>query len=212
MKGSYQGTILKVNLSTGDIRKEPLNRKWAEDYIGGKGLGVRYFVDAISPGVDPLGEGNVLVLMNGPLAGTPASSSSKLSFVSKSPHTGTILDCSVGGGVGAKLKYAGYDGVVITGKAKSPVYLLIDGGNVELRPSPDLKGKGIFETEDRLAVTLGSEEFSFLSIGPAGGEPRSIRLHRKREVSPGWKRRHWRSNGQQEFEGYSHTGHRLPCG
>jgi aldehyde:ferredoxin oxidoreductase len=167
MKGSYQRKVLRVNLATGEISREALKDKWADEYIGGKGLGIRYFLSEVPGGVDPLGEENVIVIMNGPLAGTPVSSTSKLTIVSKSPLTGTILDSSVGGCIGARLKFAGYDGVIIKGKSEKPVYLVIDGEQVAIRDGSSLKGKGIFETEDSLHRTLGSE-FSFLTIGPAG--------------------------------------------
>jgi aldehyde:ferredoxin oxidoreductase len=168
MKGSYQRKVLRVNLSDGIISHEALKNEWADRYIGGKGLGIRYFLGEVPRGVDPLGEKNVIILMNGPLAGTPVSSTSKLTIVSRSPLTGTILDSSVGGCIGARLKFAGYDGVIISGKSEKPVYLAIDGEKVEIRDASALWGKGIFETEDDLYRALGSEEFSFLTIGPAG--------------------------------------------
>ncbi len=168
MNGSYQGTILRVDLTLGKVSKEDLKWEWAERYIGGKGLGIRYFIHEVPKGVEPLGEKNVIVLMNGPLSGTPVSSTSKLTVVSRSPLTGTILDSSVGGTIGARLKLAGYDGVIITGKSSNLVYLLIDGEKVEIREASSLKGKGIFETENLLEKALGDGAFSFLTTGPAG--------------------------------------------
>lgn len=168
MKGSYAGTILRVNLSDRKITREALNAEWADKYIGAKGLGIRYFLQEVAGDTDPLGPKNALVFMNGPLAGTPVSSTSKLTIVSKSPLTGTILDSSVGGSVGARLKFAGYDGIVITGKSPDPVYLVIDGDRTELRDASKQRGMGIFQTEETLCSELGSDEFSFITAGPAG--------------------------------------------
>jgi aldehyde:ferredoxin oxidoreductase len=167
MSGSWQGKILRVDLTGGAIAVEDLNRDWARKYIGGKGLGIRYFLSEIRKDADPLGEENVIVLMTSPLAGTPVSSSSKLTLVSKSPLTGTILDSSVGGSASARLKFAGFDGVVITGRAPRPSYLVIDDDKVELRDGAALKGTGIFTAEDALENTLGPD-FSCITIGPAG--------------------------------------------
>ncbi len=163
---AYTGKILKINLSTGESHTENLPKQWARDYLGGKGLSIKYVFEELKPGVDPLSADNVLVLMTGPLTGTIVPNSGKLAIASKSPATGTILDCSIGGAFAPELKYAGYDGVIVTGKAKLPVYLYIEDGNVELRSAGKLWGKGSHETEHMLKDALGSAKI--LTIGQAG--------------------------------------------
>lgn len=163
---AYTGKILRVNLSTGRAETEALNEQWARDYLGGKGLAIKYLYELLEPGVDPLSPGNKLVLMTGPLAGTIAPNTGKLAVAARSPATGTILDCSIGGSFAPELKYAGYDGVIIEGKARVPVYLFIVDGKVEMRSAAGLWGKGAFEAEHQLKEAWG--DVRVLVIGPAG--------------------------------------------
>jgi aldehyde:ferredoxin oxidoreductase len=121
----------------------------------------------VDPKTDPLSADNALVIMTGPLCGTLAPTSSRVCLVSKSPHTGTIFETNVGGAFGPELKFAGYDGIVITGKAERPVYLRIEDGQAGLEDAEPIRGKGIFETEEWLAEKMGPGTKS-LSIGPAG--------------------------------------------
>jgi len=163
---AYTGKILRVNLSTGKSTTEPLNEEWAREYLGGKGLSIKYLYEELKPGLDPLSENNKLILMTGPLTGTIVPNTGKLSVAAKSPATGTILDCSIGGHFAPELKYAGYDAVIIEGKAKSPVYLYIEDDKVELRSAAELWGKGAHETEHIITETLG--DFITMAIGQAG--------------------------------------------
>lgn len=164
---SYKGSILRVNLSSGRADREDLRRDWAERYFGGKGLGIKYLFEEVSPGTPSLSPENKLILMTGPFTGTCVPNSGKLAIITKSPATGAILDCSVGGGAAAELKYAGYDAVIIEGRAQSPVCLVIDDGNVFLEDAAMLRGRGTHETEFSLRQRYG-EEAKILSIGPAG--------------------------------------------
>ncbi|MBW2438959.1 MAG: putrescine aminotransferase [Deltaproteobacteria bacterium] len=163
----YAGQVLHVDLTAGEIRPKSINRQWLQDYIGGWGLAVRYFTAEVNPQTDPLSADNALVIMTGPLCGTLAPTASRTSLVSKSPHTGTIFETNVGGAFGPELKFAGYDGIVITGKAEHPVYLRIEDDRVSLEDAQPCRGKGIFETEQWLAGEMGHGVKS-LSIGPAG--------------------------------------------
>ena len=163
---SYTGTVLRIDLTTGKTTKEPLNKEWAREYIGGKGLSIKYLYEEIKPGIDPLSPDNKLILMTGPTTGTNVPNSGKLAIAAKSPATGTILDCSIGGHFAAELKYAGYDAVIIEGKAKAPVYLFIDDDIIEMRSAADLWGKGAHETEHIIAETIG--DVITLAIGQAG--------------------------------------------
>ncbi|GAG04426.1 unnamed protein product, partial [marine sediment metagenome] len=91
---SYRWEVLRVNLSTGSVAKEPLNKSWAEKYFGGKGLGIKYLYEELEGGIDPLSPANKFILTTGPFTGTIVPCSGKLALIAKSPATGTILDCS----------------------------------------------------------------------------------------------------------------------
>ncbi len=163
---AYTGNVLRIDLSTGKSTVEELNRKWAEEYLGGKGLALKYLYEELPAGLDPWSAENKLILMTGPLTGTIVPNSGKLAVAAKSPATGTVLDCSIGGHFAPELKYAGYDAVIIEGKAKNPVYLFIEDNRVELRSAAGLWGKGAHETEHLVADTLG--DVVTLAIGQAG--------------------------------------------
>jgi aldehyde:ferredoxin oxidoreductase len=165
---SLMGKILKIDLSTGKIKTEATPREWIDLYTGQKGLGTRLLMQDFDPRTDPLSPENRLVLSTSVMGGTIVSCSAKLAVVSKSPLTGTISDGSVGGGIGAELKYAGYDAVILSGKANrlSIIYLSPDG--VRILETPELKGVGSFDTESRVKETIGDDQTKVLTIGPAG--------------------------------------------
>jgi aldehyde:ferredoxin oxidoreductase len=164
---SYKHKILRVNLSTGIASEEPLNKKWAEQYLGGRGLGVKYLYEELPRGVDPLSSDNKVILATGPLTGTIVPCSGKLAIISKSPATGMIVDCSIGGVFASALKLAGYDILIIEGQAKNPAYLEINNEHVEIHSAEHLWGKGIGETEKDLKGEYGRDA-AILNIGPAG--------------------------------------------
>ncbi|WP_319405173.1 putrescine aminotransferase [uncultured Desulfosarcina sp.] len=163
----YAGRMLRVDLSAGKVTEEPLNDDWVREYIGGWGLGAKYYTESIDPTVAPLSPENTIVVMTGPMAGTLAPTGSRTCVVSKSPHTGTIFESNIGGSFGPELKFAGYDGIVISGKAGQPVCLQIEDGSVSLEDATALWGSGIFETERALEDKIGCGMKS-LTIGPAG--------------------------------------------
>ncbi len=163
----YQNKVLRINLDNKTYSTEPLNMDWAEKYIGGKGLGIKYIYEELTPGVDPLSPDNKLMFMTGPLTGTPAPCSGKLAIISKSPATGTILDCSIGGHSAIKVKYAGYDAIMFEGKLDQPGYISIEDDKIQFIDASDLWGKGSHETEGILADKYGTDT-TILSIGPAG--------------------------------------------
>lgn len=166
MKG-YKNNILRIDLSAKKTLEETLNMKWAKQYIGGKGLGIKYLYEELKPGINPISPENKLILMTGPLTGTVVPNSGKLAIISRSPATGTILDCSIGGHVALELKYAGFDAVIIEGAMDEPSYIYIEDNKVELLSAKDLWGKGSHETEDLLLNKHGRDS-KVLSIGPAG--------------------------------------------
>ena len=163
----YQNNILRVNLTDKKASTEPLRMDFAEKYIGSKGLAIRYMYEELKPGIDALGEENKLFLTTGPLTGTPAPCSGKLSVAAKSPATGTMNDCSIGGHVGIRIKYAGYDMIIFEGIADKPCYIVIEDEKVEFVDAPELWGLGSHEAEAILAEKYGIE-YSIMSIGPAG--------------------------------------------
>jgi len=164
----YGGTILFVNLTTGEIKKEPLNKELAEKYIGGWGFCQKLMYDYMPVGKEPLDPENPIVISPGALTGTVTPGSSKVVFISKDPASGTISSWFGSLHFGAKLKWAGYDAVIITGKAPKPVYLRIKDDEVELADASDLWGKtDNIDTANVLKEKLG-KSYSVATIGPAG--------------------------------------------
>jgi len=163
----WKGTIIRVDLKTGTIRKEPLNIKDANDYVGARGLGTKYFCDEVDPKVEPLSPENKLIFMTGPLTGTSAASGGRYEVVTKSPLTGTIGAANSGGYFGPEIKYAGYDGIIFENASDSPVYLYINDDFVELRDATALWGKTVYETTGQLLNDCG-ESFKISCIGPPG--------------------------------------------
>lgn len=164
--GGYANRIARINLTDGQVRYEEIKEEDARKYIGGRGLGVKYLLDN-GPEVEPLSPDNILCVMVGPLTGTEAKMSGRLCVVTKSPLTGTCTDSHMGGWTGAKLKWAGFDGLVFKGKAQSPAYALVEDGTVTLHDASDLWGKSVHETIDLMREKHG-EGAAAMSIGPAG--------------------------------------------
>jgi aldehyde:ferredoxin oxidoreductase len=159
--------ILNVNLTTGDVEEEVLDEELCRDYVGGYGIGVKLLYERIPAGADPLGPNNVLGLLTGPLTGTPAVIGSRFAAVAKSPKTGGWGDANCGGYFGPRLKFAGFDGLLFSGVAHTPVYLFVDEGKAELLDAADLWGLGVTPMEDLLKERHG-RDVEICSIGPAG--------------------------------------------
>lgn len=164
----FRGRVLRVDLTERTFSVELPPKEWYLKYLGGKGLGYRYLLQDLSPGTDPLGPDNEIIFMTGPFAGTVVPTSSRLAVVTKSPATGTILISLVGGGVAAEIKYAGYDGIIVKGKASKPVVLYVTDEHVEIKDAQELWGKGTHETEKAILDTAGLAHPQTLIIGPAG--------------------------------------------
>jgi aldehyde:ferredoxin oxidoreductase len=168
MLGGWTGTVLRVDLTSGKIGKEPLNEQWAREFVGGRGVAARYLYEEGDPQVDPLSPGNPLIFATGPLTGTNTSTSSRYMVVTKGPLTGAMTTSNSGGKWGPELKFAGYDLLILEGESPEPVYLWIRDDQVELRSASHLWGKGVFETEDLLKSETGVPDASVAAIGPAG--------------------------------------------
>ena len=163
----WMGKILRVNLSDGSIKEEPLNRQEAIDYVGGRGLGTRILLKEVNPKCDPLSEDNKLIFLTGPLTGTGAPTGSRYMVITKSPLTGALTCSNSGGQFPTMLKRAGFDGIIFEGKAQNPVYLWICDGKAELRDAGHLWGKDTHET-DNLLRNETKKEAKTAVIGPAG--------------------------------------------
>lgn len=163
----YNGTILRVDLSSGLIKKEPLSQELVDNYIGGRGFVSKIIYDELPPKTDPFSEENIIVIATGPLSGSIVPASGKTHFGTKSPATGGFGDSNMGGHFGPALKYAGYDVLMIKGIAKEPSYLYIDDEKVEIRSAQKYWGKGAITSEKMLKEDLG-EKFQSITIGPAG--------------------------------------------
>ncbi len=163
----WTGSVLRVDLSQLSVTIEELDRRVAEDFIGGRGLGVKYLYDEMDPSVDALNPRNKLLFVTGPLTGTGAPGASRYMVVTKAPLTGAIGESSAGGPFAMAMKYAGYDMILLEGKAQRPVYLWIDDGQVELREADHLWGKTSTQTE--VAVIAETHpDAKVACIGPAG--------------------------------------------
>ncbi len=150
MSGVWTGNILRVNLTDGTLKTEPLNMENANDYVGARGLGTKYYCDEVDPKIDPFSPENKLIFMTGPLTGTAATSAGRYEVVTKAPLTGTIGAANSGGQFGPEIKYAGFDGIIFEGKSPKPVYLHLDDGIAELLSAEDLWGMTAYETTDAL--------------------------------------------------------------
>jgi len=163
----WMGRLLFVDLSSGTITEESPDDDTYAKYIGGYGLGAYILYTRQKPKVDPLGPGNMLGILTGPLTGTPAISGNRCAVVTKSPKTGCWTDSNCGGTFGPALKWAGFDAVFFTGASDKPAYLLLDDGKAELRDASDLWGTEVAPLEDTLKERHGRDA-EIMSIGPAG--------------------------------------------
>ncbi len=166
LKGGYAGKILRVNLTEGKISVEDIREDWAEDYIGGRGYGTRIIMEEVDPKVDPLSEANKVVVASGPLGSTYAPSSGRVMVITKGALNGAIACSNSGGHFGAEIKRAGYDMVILEGKAEKPVYIWIYKGKAEIRDASHLWGKNVKET-DAILKQETHPEAGTLEIGPA---------------------------------------------
>jgi aldehyde:ferredoxin oxidoreductase len=163
-----QQRILNVDLTSHRTSMETVPQADLAKYLGGRGIAAKLLYERTRGGVDPFEPDNVMIFATGTLTGTNAPSSGRSSVTCKSPATGLYLKVSVGGHVGAELRYAGWDYLVLSGAASTPVYLWIDDDHVEIRDARHLWGRGTRDTDDLLKVELGDEAIRTAVIGPAG--------------------------------------------
>lgn len=167
----WMGKVLRVNLTTGDIKLETLDLNLARKFVGGRGLASKTLFDEIDPRIDALSPANKLIFATGPATGA-AFGGNRYMAVAKSPLTGTIGTANAAGHFGPTLKFAGYDMIIFEGKSERPVYLSIVNDVVELKPAGHLWGKTTHETEDIIRSEIGDywkeRETHIACIGPAG--------------------------------------------
>ncbi len=165
----FTGKMLRVNLSEESISEEATDVSAAKSFLGGKGYAANLLFGELMPATDPLGEGNKIVFMTGPLTGTRAPTGNRFCVCTRSPLTGAWLDSHCGGSWGPELKWAGYDGIVIEGRSQKPVYLHIHNDQADLRDASWLWGADTFSTE-RLLKDKHSRDgpARVAEIGPAG--------------------------------------------
>ena len=168
MPHGYNGKILHVNLTSGELEVEEPPLEFYRKYMGGSAMGMYYLLNETSPGVDPLSPENVLALCVSVITGTPISGQSRLTSVAKSPLTDCVGDSQSGGFFPAELKFAGFDGIIVKGRAENPVYLWVHDGEVELRDASHLWGRITGEAEAMLQEELGDNRIEVLQVGPAG--------------------------------------------
>jgi aldehyde:ferredoxin oxidoreductase len=163
----YGGSILRVDLTTGKVNRQPTPPELARDYIGGRGFGAYFLFKEVPLGADPLGPENKLIVSSGPLSGLMIPGAGKCDFTTKSPLTGGYASSSLGGLFTAEMKYAGIDSLILEEISPKPVYLFIDDEQVELRDAAHLWGKGAITVEKELKEQYG-EEFQVAVIGQGG--------------------------------------------
>ena len=165
----YMGKLLVVDLTSGELKDEPLDPTLARDFVGGAGYAARYLYDELGPDTDPLGPANTLMFMTGPLVGTRAPSCGRHEVCALSPLTGIWGESNSGGFWGAELKFSGYDGIVVRGRSEKPVWLsIVEGQPPALHDAAGLWGLDTYETQQRLREELGDQKARVASIGPAG--------------------------------------------
>src|SRR5512136_257201 len=178
-KPGYHGVLLNIDLSNGKSEKVAIPTEDFDKFVGGQGLGMKILWDRLKrPGVDPLSPENPLMFMPGPFSGLPVPSSSRTCVVTKSPITAplksdypyasTVTYSNMGGFFGPEIRFAGYDGIVITGKAKVLSCLVIDDEKVEIRNASKFKGMRTDAFDKAFLQELGDQRFKTVYIGPAG--------------------------------------------
>ncbi len=168
MAQGFTNKILRVDLDNRTTSIEQLEDNFCRKYLGGAGFVSYYLLKELKPNIDPLSKDNILVFANGPLTGAPIPGASRNCIGAKSPLSGGIAKSEVGGFWGYELKRAGFDGVIVKGKASKPVYIWINNGEVTIRDASHLWGKTAIETQDAIEAELGERFVRSALIGPAG--------------------------------------------
>jgi aldehyde:ferredoxin oxidoreductase len=167
-QGGYTGRILRINLTDQTVRKEELSSRIAKDFIGGAGFGIKLLFDEVKAGIDPLSPENKLFFAPGPFTGTTVPCASRIAVTGKSPLTNAVGMGLSGGYFPAELKRAGYDILVIEGKAERPTYIWIKDGEVRLRNASKIWGTQTSDCQQIIKDELNDQNVRVSCIGPAG--------------------------------------------
>jgi len=167
-KGGYSGKVLRVNLTEQKSTVEDLPQETARDFIGGAGFGIKYLFDEVKGGTDALGPENKLIFASGPFSGTTIPCASRMAVTAKSPLTGAVGMALTGGHFPVELKFAGYDALIIEGKAETPTYVWIKDGEVKFRSAKKLWGMKTTDTQQIIKNELHDQNIRIACIGPAG--------------------------------------------
>lgn len=160
--------IAFIDLTTGEVRTEPIPLDWRRMYLGGRGLDAYLLYTHCPPQADPMGPENVLLISAGLLVGTMASASARTHIMAKSPLTGLLGSANMGGFFAPELRWAGFDHLVIRGQAEKPVYLYIHNGEIEIKSAEKIWGSGVYDTQGLIRRELDDPETQILCIGQAG--------------------------------------------
>ena len=166
----FHSRILRINLTSGKSNVEDIPLQILKKYTGGRGLGAYYLSKEVKPNIDPLSEGNKLIFMNGPLSGTLIPGNNKICVTFKSPLTNSYSYSLCGGHFGPELKFAGYDGLIIEGHSKSPVYIWIDDHQVEIKDAKHIWGSLIPEAESSIRKDIGGDNSVQIAVIGVAGE------------------------------------------
>jgi aldehyde:ferredoxin oxidoreductase len=167
-KGGYTGKILRVDLTNRSAKEEAVSEALAKNYLGGAGFAIKYLYDELKPGTPALDKENKLIFAVGPLTATGAPCSSRMAVAAKSPLTNAVGMALAGGHFPAEMKKAGYDMIIIEGKAEKPTYLAIKDGEVRFRSAEKLQGMVTTDTQLFIKEELGDHNYRVACIGPAG--------------------------------------------
>ncbi|MEM3060933.1 MAG: aldehyde ferredoxin oxidoreductase family protein, partial [Candidatus Bathyarchaeia archaeon] len=169
MQFGYMGKILRINLTGKKIKTQRLPSSFVKEYVGGKGFGTRLLYDELDKGVNPLSPENKLIFATGPATGTIVPTSAKVGLFFKSPLTGIYAESYSSGQIAPRIKWAGYDCIIIEGRSKNPVYIFIDEDYVKIEDAEHLWGKDTYYTEDAIRKDFGNDpNLRVASIGKAG--------------------------------------------
>lgn len=160
--------LLRVDLTDGKIKTEKLSEETIKRFLGGKCLGAKILYEEIKPGIDPLGPNNKIIFAAGPLTGAPFPGNTRHVIMAKSPITGGWGESHAAGFFGPELKYAGYDAIIVEGRAVEPVYLWIREGEAEVRDAKRLWGKVTGDVQREIRREVGDKKTRVAAIGPGG--------------------------------------------
>jgi aldehyde:ferredoxin oxidoreductase len=168
LRGGYHLVVLRVDLSTGAVERVPISGQFALEHIGGPGFGAALIADHIREGAVALAPENTLVFAPGPLTGLPLPGAARCHIMALSPETGRIGGGSIGGNLGPAIRRAGYDAVMIAGRAAELSYLHLDEARVEIVPATDMAGSSARAAGEAIRSALGRDDYAIAAIGPAG--------------------------------------------